>query len=811
MNEYTFSHGRLALKTPDYMTKANHATVKSNVTETAYRTAYAPVPDEKLRTVEKNTPVFYPLFKSLGNTAMGIFSPSQDAINRMCNSIEYHTNARIQERLEESYIQTSEEVIEDLIEGDHITITPDLEVAVPEGNALQWARQVVMLRNPWEALDLSFPQIQLSETCSEGLIVLMQDALRIANECHGLMQTMVLGNLKDMARLILRAAKSDFARFEQEEREKMPHEKKAIELYRKWHSALAWIGSQKKADIFPYLAVQAAGWVTDLQSASLNELENPDWIQSYTGEVDMTKEDRITVKVGEGDEITAYAAEFNIIDRIKAWTIDDPLFIEAARIAELVGSELPKIDRNFGERLIRAIQSTMKMGITENVEIGQFNVLMQERSMRSLAVTESFDSEDEIEMEYHEDDLTEVSEWDVTEPMWMTAQNDMRVTAEYEDLKSILPVRGAKKVIRETWEKTKDAGACKLAFHSPKIVEKGEDVFTFPSPCDDIIRWLNEHMVVEQFQPKAWLAMCKKSFAFKEAELVELNTWYRSKPKGYKQTLYSLTHLLGKDNAQIATDWLSEQVSLMPIVDVAYLFLSLESDFGFDDEDAKLIKTHGTYPTLYDWLEQFEEECVENLNLEGRYDPSVVWGEEMQPVTNSAKIEEIGAKNVDRICEMAAANCARLRAAGKKVDAFSTPEFIRAVMETNINSRVTVFMDTDGKWKSLSQTNGWAAWMKQFNPFAFKAYLAARAVGKSVDEAKSAFWECVKTPAAKKLETITGMTAAGLTLSSGRKVDWGIAFLKFKNNEIEITPEKRASLKEALTSRNLAPQLVSIL
>jgi hypothetical protein len=92
------------------------------------------------------------------------------------------------------------------------------------------------------------------------------------------------------------------------------------------------------------------------------------------------------------------------------------------------------------------------------------------------------------------------------------------------------------------------------------------------------------------------------------------------------------------------------------------------------------------------------------------------------------------------------------------------------------------------------------------------AYVMAVAGGATLKEAQDIAW---KKWRGRKVQ-ISGIRQVkgipvGVTLSDGRKIDWSIAYLKVKNNEIDFAEGRRQALKAKLTELNINNKFVQAL
>jgi hypothetical protein len=122
-----------------------------------------------------------------------------------------------------------------------------------------------------------------------------------------------------------------------------------------------------------------------------------------------------------------------------------------------------------------------------------------------------------------------------------------------------------------------------------------------------------------------------------------------------------------------------------------------------------------------------------------------------------------------------------------------------------IDSQSVTEKDDEGNWTNLAVEAGWEAWRQHKNPTANAAYHFALTQGMTRQEAMQQFWKVTRAVG------ITNISAHGLTLTSGRFVDWRIAAMKLKGNEIALSLSDRARLKDLLVSKKWGAELSAIL
>lgn len=91
------------------------------------------------------------------------------------------------------------------------------------------------------------------------------------------------------------------------------------------------------------------------------------------------------------------------------------------------------------------------------------------------------------------------------------------------------------------------------------------------------------------------------------------------------------------------------------------------------------------------------------------------------------------------------------------------------------------------------------------SPAGAKAYAAAWANAPHKSPAWRAFWQKCRPDVPRPQEHIKAIRGnySGLVLNSGRVIDWNIAAMKLRNNELVITPEQKEKLRTMLTQKGM--------
>jgi hypothetical protein len=634
----------------------------------------APATDQQLPPFTVNFPTFEPTRNSSapywgnGNVA--------NALNRICNSIAFFTDEAQQIAQAERQqfilnpISETEPIDIEMVEAD-ARGEPEEEKLSASANALQWVKEAVLLCNPWTILENSLSEMTQSASCAQAIIFLFEDAQTSQKAQKGDFASQMNKNIRSMAIRVCKACDAAQTHVENTSGSRM------ADVYRTYAPALRWIA---KNGIYARAALDLRELASE-QSLPFGELDNPDWINAYTGEVDLKITERVQIVIPEKEQ----------------------------------------------DQLEQA----------------------------SLASSEGFDSEDDLNLMYNDDLMTIAGEWDVREPTWMEIQNDLKPSENIAELKADPIFRKARKIMRDKFKEYQAKGLCKVAAREMQAIST-----TFHEP-------------------------------------IKLTDPYTGEVKD------------GRSPAEMVIARLTELAEDQATPDIAYIFLSFQNEYLLHEEEADLIKIQGSLPTLGAWVEIFGDEVLDSLN------------ETFDPETEYAMVERnndsehfqatfFAKATIDSIVAGVQMDVDAIKAKDPKarINAYQSPEFVRAFLNNMGTSSSTVFKDTDGKFRSIPNKAGWESWLQKFSPVAFESYLSARKAGKSFDEAKGAFWAATKT--SKKLDTITSVKQSGLILGSGREVSWNIAVMKVKANEIDFQ-DKQVKLKDLLTSKGWAPNLVALL
>lgn len=213
-------------------------------------------------------------------------------------------------------------------------------------------------------------------------------------------------------------------------------------------------------------------------------------------------------------------------------------------------------------------------------------------------------------------------------------------------------------------------------------------------------------------------------------------------------------------------------------VDVALIFLSVQNGLMFTEETAKEIKlsvTVGDASTLYDYIEENEEEILANLNDRApkRWD---------EPFELVAQVAEQGFQQAIATGDPKSSEIRR------------TPEYIEGYIRAAMTAKSMSFRDEAG-YHNLFEEAGWSNFRMKRSPKGAVLYSEARSRKSTQRQAMAAFWKQYGVEQRRKAESRIKSTwsegaNSGLILSNGRKVTFNIAVMKFNGGEFEHTAEE---------------------
>jgi hypothetical protein len=641
---------------------------------------------------------FQPALDERLNYADTRFERQLDVI---CRQIEFATDEAVGtyltplEILEQMDEECDDELLADVL-AQAIEAT-ELTVAQPKTTFLQSIKNSLVCNNSWETFDLIKNKVS-EPAYAEAITILLEDAFRVVEIAHDAHY-----EAEYMASYIIENSGKHLGQYwdfrSSESKEKLPDEIRPATIYRRWTKPLRFLASCGFR--------QAKELVADIsleQTLPLAELDSPDWVDAYTGEIDPDAEKSfVTIKA---------RSEFP--------TSKSP-------VAE---------DLGWDEDTIQAFAAA------------------QEGFSEGDAVEEIFTGE--FGQEYKE-------------PVFMAMQHDFQSTdrlfdlraeifPEVEDCRKRIEFIAKKKFAKEILqlvdkvETEIQSDRLKLNLSQEKLVKACQMVLTYPGNQDPALRSpaykIYQHCMdfVDHFR--------------------KLTSYPEAKP-----FLDKLQDFIDRGESP---------------VDVALIFLSLQHGYGFDENDAQNI--HLKYAVddcvdLYEFIEENKEEILENLSAD-----------------RASRSEEQTEAEIDQFCEETLELLVAQGIPSAK-DISKTPEYILGYFTAAFNG-------STGDTASCI-ASGWEYWRQAKSPEGSLAYQAAIKAGAQPKDAMRAFWAVVnKAERREKEGRIVSINSAGLTLSSGRKVDWHIAKLKYKANELALSADDLVRLKGILVKNGWGRELV---
>jgi hypothetical protein len=362
---------------------------------------------------------------------------------------------------------------------------------------------------------------------------------------------------------------------------------------------------------------------------------------------------------------------------------------------------------------------------------------------------------------------------------------------------------------------------------STNLVELRNDIQPLVEHCRDRI----EHIVKKEFEGDAWEMVQFAQEVFPKAEREILHKACQmvlEYPKDQDEKLRSMSYTIFKECEDFVTsrrnfasspeaeDFLKKLQRYIDQgespVDVALIFLGLQHGYGFDIEDGNRVITKVEAPFVAEENKSFiieKDMPVEVINRKVRLQKQTLMSyilsneEDIMANLESDKIgrsEEMPEVQLDEFCNETMQMLVAQGEAGSK-DVTKTPEYIRGYMEAAFGAK-------DGDTANCIAA-GWDGWRQMKSPEGNLAYHKALKSGAQPKEAMKAFWAIINKAERKIKEgRIVGIKSTGLTLSNSRFVDWHIATLKLKNDELLLTVDDLVKLKGILVEHKWGGEFV---
>lgn len=395
--------------------------------------------------------------------------------------------------------------------------------------------------------------------------------------------------------------------------------------------------------------------------------------------------------------------------------------------------------------------------IDPDAMLEKINFPTSESDEESLFYSEAFDEEDEFTIELYE-------EREFEKPVWMQVQEDMQVSPSYFDL--VNEIRLERKALQERINQSlaerREVAVKRIAMaaHHKKIAP--------PMVLLKAAREIVENKVLSTLGQEVYAKCNRLVWEERKAIFPDAREVVRRSPEavGY---LHGLQGMADRSESP---------------VDLAVLFLSMQHGLCFEELDSRQVRLMGK-GTLYEFIEDNEEELLENMN-------------------NPAGISEASPSReyIDQFCEETIQLYAETGDADLTKSRFNHPYFIEGYI------RAATVLRNVTKEKLISA--GHENFRQRISPAGNRAFHQARLEGNDMKEAMRVFWRVVHQPERKR-PRITAVRDTGLVLDTGRAISFGIAVLKVQHDELELSREDRVRLRDLLSSRNWGYALQAVL
>jgi hypothetical protein len=359
-------------------------------------------------------------------------------------------------------------------------------------------------------------------------------------------------------------------------------------------------------------------------------------------------------------------------------------------------------------------------------------------------------------------------EWDVRpDPVWMQAQNDTHASPEFFDLQERMEdsLQGCRNALSAILFERKERAGNELAdlaqasakfskIPHEKLFKAARQTVTYPHEQEfPALKWTSYDLYKE----------FKETVQAMRAHIFDTQNEFEAS--------YEAKRFINALQFE-AEDHAAPQ-------DLAILFLKLQNGLYFRaiDENEVIV----AYPavtdvklvgcTLEDYLLENADAILEDMNDGG------------------LAIRSTDMQQIEDFCEETLKTLV-VQQTGKEIT--SSPVFLDAYYRCMFDARTI----SNGK-RNLALEAGWDAWRQQTNPLANHAFHAALKAGGTNPEAMKSFWKVVNN---YKDNRIVSIRPSGLVLSSGRQIDYHIAQIKLAANELPLSTQEKARLRDLLTS-----------
>lgn len=225
-------------------------------------------------------------------------------------------------------------------------------------------------------------------------------------------------------------------------------------------------------------------------------------------------------------------------------------------------------------------------------------------------------------------------------------------------------------------------------------------------------------------------------------------------------------------------------------VTAAVIYVSVAGDYGLTENDIKHIRArhYDVEGDGYQWvhLASFAEEWEEDL-LEMHQDSL----RRKSPMSENAIDEYVQHTLSDIASKM--------------------PRYdVNPMRTASWNTGFTLASMNGADFRKAEEA-GWAAWREDMDQNAAVEYNQVFAKTGNRKAAMAAFWHTCNARVPRPQEKIVSFTQAGLKLASGRIVNWWVAALKIKNNELDLSGDTKERLLKALQAQGFGQSIWPLL
>jgi hypothetical protein len=664
-----------------------------------------------------------------------------------------------------------------------------------ERTPLTDARDALLTDNPWDILTAG-KMIRWVEQPGGDLAILeaLKDAVRLKHEVPQCNAEVII-----LVDRIIKAATADFELCKDHELiqdedgtiHRVPKERKLkpADVYRRWMKPLRFL--------------KASGWalftlidnILGEQTLPYSELDNPSYVDGFTGEVDV-KENFVQMSEEEEFQPEKEDVTFDSLnEQLRSLKFD-------ADTTDQLG------ERERIETEIVSVRHTI-----EDLE-------------RISSLDESFNRADDLENLGDDPWSGELVGEEAVEGVTFKMQDDFKQTSALEELRAeawplIKKCNDLIKELRHKADGFKSMGILddegSLEWNSDWVqrnFRKSDEAAAFlqwmrlkARPVAKLARQLLEAVRTTKAESVGdFLKLIEERYPQYLHSTVGFTTKVKIKGKVKPIADYTLPDIdeaitvirskLSTAPVQAIIDPLRQLTIGAAPQDLLLLFLGLDSDFGFTDEDMASIRVQdGTYSNLLEFYEDMGDAVLDSLG-DGFY------RRETTQAMLDAFVDGVKEQQLMGTLDLYLEKCSDTG------NPAQTKAFVGAFLRCAIGANAVTVKGKDGVFHSTPNEAGWEAWRQSVSVEGNKAYHQAIKVGKSHEEAMVIFRAVRKS---EKGEKVVNVLSTGLELASGRKVTWRIAVMKLKANELNLDPEWKVKAKKALTEKGIGLDFAELL